>query len=178
MEATISKFCSLTDRNFLKSGVFRRYHVWNSPTNFVDPFGLFSFTIGFQGSGALFGFGTTGGIYANFAHDPSKPWYSGWSSSVTEVLGAGGAGSVYGLSGGVHLSVSNACNVKQLEKGFSNLARLGLGTFSIEGYRSLDGSVTGGGVTLGPSLGYIGTFGGGSYTWTITGGSWEGFYAR
>jgi len=38
--ATIIKFCSLTDRDFLKSGVFRRYHVLGDPVNWGDPWGL------------------------------------------------------------------------------------------------------------------------------------------
>jgi hypothetical protein len=150
-------------------------YTGNNPVNFIDPLGLFGITTGFEGAGALFGFGGTIGLYGNFAHNDSMPWYKGWSTSATFVLGGGAAGSVYGLTGGVHVSANNACNVKQLEGAFGNAARMGLGQFSLVGYRSPDGSVTGGGVTIGlPSLtlGYIGAFGGPTYTWTLSGGSW------
>jgi hypothetical protein len=40
MEATVPKFCSLTDGDFLKAGVFRRYHVLGDPINWTDPWGL------------------------------------------------------------------------------------------------------------------------------------------
>jgi hypothetical protein len=146
----------------------------NSPVNFIDPSGLFGITTGFEGAGALFGFGGTIGLYGNFAHNDSMPWYKGWSSSVTFSLGGGAAGSVYGLTGGVHFSGNNACDVKQMEKGFVNVGRMGMGILSVGGYRSPDGSVTGAGVTLGPSLpgSYIFGYGGGSYTWTLGGGKW------
>lgn len=144
----------------------------SNPVNKRDPLGLWGITIGFEGSAAAIGFGGTSGIYSNFSHDPSKPWYSGWSSSVTVVLGGGAAASAYGLSGGVHASLNDSCNVKQLDGSFVNGGRMGLGAFSIEGYRSPDGSVSGAGVVVGPGIGYIGAFAGGTYTWTLAGGDW------
>jgi len=147
-------------------------YVGNGPVNFVDPLGLMGFSIGFEATGGLFGFGGIIGIYGNFSHDPNKPWYSGWSSSATFVLGGGAVGSVFGLSAGIHVSINNSCNYKQLEKGMGNMGRAGIGAFSIVGYRSPNGQVTGGGITIGPSIGYIGAFAGGTYTWTISGGRW------
>jgi RHS repeat-associated protein len=147
-------------------------YVQNNPVNLLDPLGLWGFTIGFQGTGALFGFGITGGIYGNFAHDPSQLWYSGWSYSATVVLGGGAAGSVYGLSGGGDVSVNNACNVNQLNGAFGNAGRLGLGWFSVLGYVSPDAGVTGIGISYGPSFGYVGALAGATNTWTLFGGNW------
>ena len=131
-------------------------------------------TIGFEGTAAAIGFGGTAGIYGNYAHDSSQPWYKGWSSSVTVVLGGGAAGSARYLGGGVHISGNDSCNVDQLNGAFLNAGRAGFGVASVGGYRSPDGSVTGGGVTIGPSLPGTYLFGsaGGSYTWTLGGGNW------
>ena len=147
-------------------------YVGNNPNKFIDPLGLAGMSIGLEGAGALTGFGGVGGFYANFAHDPSQPWYAGWSSSLTFVAGGGAAASVYGLTGGVNFSRNNACNVSQLNGPFVNAGRMGLGAFSVGGYAS--GNITGYGVTIGPSLpgSYIGGFAGGTNTWTITGGNW------
>ncbi|KAF0145014.1 MAG: RhsA [Nitrospirae bacterium] len=162
------------DPTGLLGGINKFSYTANSPVTYVDPFGLAGITVGFEGSGALLGFGGTAGIYGNFSHDPSKPWHSGWSSSITAVLGGGAAASVYGLTGGVHISGHNTCNVKQLGGVFGNVGRMGIGAFSVLGYRSPGGNVTGGGITVGPSLpgGYIGAIVGGSNTWTLGGGDW------
>lgn len=130
------------------------------------------FSIGFDVTGAAFGFGGMIGLQGNFSQDPSSPWYSGWSSSVTFVLGGGAAASVYGFTGGVQVTANNSCNVSQLNGPFLNAGRLGLGAFSVGGYTSPDNTVTGGGIIVGPSIGYIGAFAGGTNTWTLTGGSW------
>ncbi len=156
----------------LAGGVNPHRYVVNDPVNLIDPKGLFGFTIGFEPIGSGFGFGAFAGIYGNFAHDSSQPLYQGWSSSVTITAGGGAAASVYGASAGVHFSGNNACNVKQLNRGFINAGRLGLGGVSVGGYQSPDRSVTGGSVTIGPTWGYIGAIGGGSYTWTLGGGDW------
>lgn len=141
----------------------------------VDPMGLDGFTIGFEGSGALFGFGVVGGIYANFSHDSRQPLYSGWSSSVTASAGGGAAASVYGLTGGVYVGGNNSDNVSQLNGPVVNGGRLGLGAASLEGFTGNNG-LAGGGITIGPSLpgGYIGAFAGGENTWTLSGGNWGG----
>lgn len=148
--------------------------VGNNPVNYVDPYGLFGFSTGLEGTAAAVGFGGTIGLYGNFAHDDNQSWYRGWSSSATFVAGGGAAGSVYALTGGAHFSANNACNVKQLNGAFGNVGRMGLGAVSIEGYRSPDGSVTGGGFSVGPSLpgSRVYGYGGGSYTWTLGGGNW------
>ena len=48
-----------------------------------------------------------------------------------------------------------------------------VGYLLVGGYRSPDNTVTGGGITYGPSLGYIGAFAGGTNTWTLSGGNWN-----
>ncbi|MDA8325378.1 MAG: RHS repeat-associated core domain-containing protein, partial [Nitrospiraceae bacterium] len=100
-------------------------YAGDNPVNGIDPEGKDGFSIGLEGAGALFGFGGTGGIYANFSHNSSKPWYAGWSSSVTVVAGGGAAASVYGLTGGVYVGVNNTDNVSQLNGTFVNGGRLG-----------------------------------------------------
>ena len=67
----------------------------NNPINYLDQLGLTGISIGFDVAGAAFGFGGMGGLYGNFSLDPISPLYSGWSSSVTFVLGASAAASAY-----------------------------------------------------------------------------------
>lgn len=120
------------------------------------------------------GFGGTFGIYGNYSHDNSQPLYGGWSSSVTVVLGGGAAASTRYLGGGIYFGVNNSSNVSQLDGAFVNGGRAGFGALSVSGYRSPDGSVSGGGVTIGPSVPGTVIYGtaGGSYTWTLGGGTW------
>ena len=113
-----------------RGGINLYEFVGNNPVNWFDPLGLMGFSIGLEGAASGIGFGGVGGFYANFSHDPSRPWYSGWSSSVTLVLGGGAAASVYGLTGGVLATVNNSCNVRQLNGPFLNAGRLGWVSFS------------------------------------------------
>lgn len=170
---TLRRFIS-EDPIGLAGGLNFYAYVQNNPVNWVDPWGLKGGTVGFEGTLAAFGFGGNIGIYGNYAHDDSQSWYQGWSSSVTVVAGGGAAASAYYGGAGVHLSGNNACEVKQLEGAFANFGRAGFGAGSINAYRSPDGSVTGAGVTIGPSIPNTYLFGtaGGSYTWSLGGGKW------
>jgi len=138
----------------------------------IDPLGLFGVSTGFDASAAAFGFGGTTSLYGNFSHNPNKPWYQGWSSSVTFSIDGGVAASVYGFGAGVHLGANDSCHVSQLNDGYLGAGRLGLGAFSVGGYKTTDGKVTGGGVTIGPTFGYIGAIAGAGNTWTLGGGDW------
>ncbi len=169
----VGRFISKDPIGFASGNSVLYGFVGNNPVNFVDPTGLAGCTIGFEASGAVSGFGGVIGLYANFSHDPTQAWYSGWSSSVTFTAGGGAAASVYGLTGGVYLGGNNTSNVSELNGPFLNGGRLGLGAVSVEGFTS-DSGISGGGITIGPSLpgGYIGAFGGATDTWTISGGNW------
>lgn len=146
----------------------------SDPVNLIDPSGLASGHVGFELNGGLFGFGGTVGIYGNFAHDPSQPWTAGWSSSLTFTAGGGAAGTVYSGSAGVAIGGTNACNVRDLEKGFIFLGRAGLGAAAVTGVQSPDGKIKGGEITIGPALpgGFVAASAGGTYTWTLGGGNW------
>lgn len=98
-------------------------YVGNQPINRIDPSGEAGITIGLEGAVALFGFGGQAGIYGNVSHDLKKSWYEGWSWSVTASAGGGAAASVYGLSGGVHVSANNSTNVSQLEGASGNVEK-------------------------------------------------------
>jgi hypothetical protein len=56
------------------------------------------------------GFGGTGGIYGAYVHDPSQPWYKGWSAYTVVTYGGGGAGTVRDAGGGLYIGGSNASN--------------------------------------------------------------------
>nr|WP_246562084.1 RHS repeat-associated core domain-containing protein [Geobacter grbiciae] len=171
-DPSVGRFISEDPKGFDGGDVNLMAYTGNNPVMKTDPSGESGFTTGFEGAGTAFGFGGTVGIYGNFAHDSNKPWYKGWSSSVTFVAGGGAAASVYGAAAGVHFSGNNANNVSDLNGTFLNAGRAGLGALSLGGYRSPDGSVTGAGITVGPAVGYIGGIAGGSYTWTLGGGKW------
>jgi RHS repeat-associated protein len=87
-------------------------HVGNNPVNFVDPLGLWTYSLGvtvYAGAG----FGGGGGTFFNVGHNPNSGWLSGGSFSITGVAGGGAtAGAGYGL--GISTTITNACNTKQL----------------------------------------------------------------
>jgi RHS repeat-associated protein len=156
----------------LAGGINQFAYVGNAPLNWIDPVGLLGFTTGIEGSGSAFGFGGLIGLYGNFSHDSSKPWYAGWSSSVTVNLSYGAAGAVYGAGADVYFGGNNTCNVSQLNGTTYNGGRSGIGVISISGFT--DGKIKGGGVGIGfgQSFGYTGATAGQTKTWTLGGGNW------
>ena len=144
--------------------------VGNNPVNFVDPLGLFSINVGLEGFVGAFGFGGTGGIYGAYVHDPSQPWYKGWSAYTVVTYGGGGAGTVRGAGGGLYIGGSNASNICDL-KGLSGYGgRVGSKLITLSGYAN-SGGLKGGGITIGPSYGYTAGFGGATNTKILWGGS-------
>jgi hypothetical protein len=61
-----------------------------------------------------------------------------------------------GIGAGVYLGGSNACDIHQIKGQSIYGGRAGLGYFGISGYSNSAG-LKGGGITIGPSIGY--TFG-------------------
>ena len=173
-DATVGRFISEDPTGFDGGDVNLYAYVQNNPVNEIDPNGQFSISTGFEGAVTIFGFGEVGGVYGNFAHDDSKPWTSGWSSSVTFTLG-GGAAAGLGISAGVNFNGSNANNVSDLEGTFYTAGRAGIGAISVGTYITPDQQVKGGTLTVGPSIGYTGAVVGGSYTWSLGSGNWYNF---
>jgi hypothetical protein len=138
--------------------------VGNNPVNFVDPLGLWTYSLGvtvYAGAG----FGGGGGTFFNVGHNPNSGWLSGWSFSITGVAGGGAtAGAGYGL--GISTTITNACNTKQLlGPFFPEVGRGGLVRGGIMYIQSPDGTVQGVSVAYTPkgwSRGYIGASIGGS----------------
>jgi len=105
LEVTVPKFCSLTDGDFLKAGVFRRYHVLQDPVNFVDPAGLWTVAIGLGGTGGAGG-GVSGSGMLVFDDNGNV----GFVASG----GAGGYGGVSASAGGI-FQVTNADTIYDLK---------------------------------------------------------------
>jgi RHS repeat-associated protein len=169
----VGRWISKDPIGFLGGDIGLYRYVFDDPVNPADPFGLWSISWGFEGSGALFGLGGMAGLYGNIAHDPCKPLWSGWSSSGTLTLG-GGAFAGLGASLGFYVGSSDASNVSQLNGKFYNFGRGGIGPVTVTGYKSPDGCVEGGGVTVGPrgfTRGYIGAAAYPTWTWG-NGGDW------
>jgi RHS repeat-associated protein len=137
-------------------------HVQNNPVNWVDPSGLWTLSVGTTLNAAI-GLGGWGGTFVNFGHDPSSNLLSGWSFWIT---GTAGLGAVFGIGGGLGLTVSgsNAPNVQQLLGGFYE-GGTGFGRTGIGYFQSPDGCIKGG--SLGMRI--RGKMYGGSYVgWSTT----------
>ena len=142
-------------------------YVFNNPVSFTDSVGLWTFSVGSTIGGAIGGVGGGGGTFINIGHNPNAGWTTGWSFSITGTV-VGGA--VAGFGGGVGITVtgSNACDVSQLPGPFYEAGKGGLGPLGLGYFQSPDGSVKGGGVTVGlAGTGYMGASAGVSDTSSI-----------
>jgi RHS repeat-associated protein len=141
-------------------------YVDNDPINAIDPLGLWTFGIGLSLNFQI------GPININFSGGFA---IDGQGNVGTYYVGGGGVGAGAHASGGLSFSGSNAKTICDLSGPFAN-ANLGGGLgpdAEANGYigNSPDGTVIGGGVTLGAGLGAGGS-GGGTYTVVNPIGTW------
>jgi RHS repeat-associated protein len=141
-------------------------YVGNNPINAIDPLGLWTAGIGLSLNFQL------GPINVNFS---GGFVIDGQGNVGTYYLGGGGVGAGAKASGGVSFSGSNAPDICHLRQWFAN-ANLGGGLgpdAEANVYRgnNPDGTIWGGGVTLGAGLGAGGS-GGGTYTVVNPIGTW------
>jgi hypothetical protein len=141
-------------------------YVGNNPVNNVDPLGLWTFGIGLSLNFQI------GPININFSGGLA---IDGEGNVGTYYVGGGGVGAGAHASGGLSFTGSNAKTICDLRGPFAN-ANLGAGV-GADGEanafigNSPDGTVIGGGFTLGAGLG-VGGSGGGTYTWVNPVGTW------
>lgn len=154
----------------LRGGDINFYvRVKSNPVNYIDPLGLWTFSIGSVISGGGFGLGGGGGTFFNVGHNPNAGVLYGWSFSITGTA-EGGAMAGLGFTPGVNFSLTNACSVQQLTGPFVGGGRGGLGRAGIGYFQSPDGTIRGGGFTIaypGTAAGYTGASAGASTTSAI-----------
>ena len=113
----------------------RYAYVQNSPSGAVDPEGLWTISIGVFTNGAL-GIGGGGGMELNFGYSNS----SGFSFSLAGTTQGGAiAGASAFVGGGI--SVTNACDVNQLNGISYQFGRAGFGmgpSYAVEGVKGSD----------------------------------------
>ena len=144
-------------------------YVLNDPVNGIDPEGLRTYSLGFAGGGALFGFGGQVNLAANFGiADDGR-----LSSSVT-FIASGGAAAGLGATVALYGGSTDAQTVKELTGAGYFFGRSGLAAGSIGVTQNEDGTVTGAEGTVGPVVGFYAAGTGKSQTWELFGGDWYG----